>query len=252
MNLSSGLPFWKVIVEIAILWIAIYSILLFLKGTRALYLLRGIFILIIALFIFQFLGLPVLTRLLTYFFAFFLILVAIIFQPELREVLIRLGKKHFFYFGPKKEEIERSLREITKAVNNLSGKKIGALIALKREMGLNNYIETGVMLNADLSSELLQSLFFPDSPLHDGGVIIEGMKIIAASCLLPLSENPNLSRALGMRHRAAVGLSEHSDALVIVISEETGNISLAINGQLTADIKSEELLTILRGQFIQR
>lgn len=240
---------WKAIVEILILWIVVYRIFLFLKGTKAVYLLRGIVILVIALLAFQMLGLPVLTRLLAYFFAFFLIFVVIIFQPELREGLIRLGKRHVFYIEPEREEIEKILREIVSAMGVLSRKKIGALIAIKREIGLKRYIESGVVLNADLTSELLQNIFYPFAPLHDGGVIVEGTKVIAASCLFPLSENTDFERTLGMRHRAAVGLSENSDSLVIIVSEENGFISLAINGQLTQNLTPNDLLTILKGQL---
>jgi len=244
-----GLLKWKVIVEILILWIVVYRIFLFLKGTKAVYLLRGIIILVISLLAFQMLGLPVLTRLLTYLFAFFLILVVIIFQPELREGLIRLGKRHIFSIEPKREEIEKTLREIVSAAGALSRKKIGALIAIKREIGLKRYIESGVVLNAELTSELLQNIFYPSAPLHDGGVVIDEATVIAASCLFPLSDNPSLEKTLGMRHRAAVGLSENSDSLVVAVSEENGSISLAINGQLTRNLTPNDLLTILKGQL---
>lgn len=244
-----GLLKWKAIVEILILWIVIYRIFLFLKGTKAVYLLRGIIILVISLLAFQMLGLPVLTRLLTYLFAFFLILVVIIFQPELREGLIRLGKRHIFSIEPKREEIEKTLREIVSAAGALSRKKVGALIAIKREIGLKRYIESGVILNAELTSELLQNIFYPSAPLHDGGVVIDEATIIAASCLFPLSDNPSLEKTLGMRHRAAVGLSENSDSLVVAVSEENGSISLAINGQLTRNLTPNDLLTILKGQL---
>ena len=244
-----GLIKWKALVEILILWIVIYRIFLFLKGTKAVYLLRGIIILIISLLAFQMLGLPILTRLLTYLFAFFLIFVVIIFQPELREGLIHLGKRHIFFIEPKREEVEQSLREIVSATGALSRKKQGALIAIRREIGLKRYIESGVILKAELTSELLQNIFYPLAPLHDGGVIVDGTTIIAASCLFPLSDNPSLERTLGMRHRAAVGLSENSDALVIAVSEENGSVSLAINGQLTRNLTPNDLFTILKGQL---
>jgi diadenylate cyclase len=240
---------WKDFVEIIILWIVVYRIFLFLKGTKAIYLLRGIIFLVVALLAFQLFDFPVLTRLLTYFFAFFLILVAIIFQPELRDGLMHLGKRHIFYIEPKKEEIEKTLREIVSAVGVLSRKKIGALIAIQREIGLKRYIESGVILNSDLTSELIQNIFYPGAPLHDGGLIINGTKMISASCLFPLSDNSDLERSLGMRHRAAVGLSENSDALIVIVSEENGSISLAINGQLTRNLAPNDLLTILKGQL---
>lgn len=240
---------WKTVVEILILWLVVYRIFLFLKGTKAVYLLRGIITLVISLLAFQMLGLPVLTRLFTYFFAFFLILVVIIFQPELREGLIRLGKRHIFYIEPKREEIEKTLKEIVSAVGALARKRFGALIAIKREMALKKYSESGVVLNAELTAELLQSIFYPSAPLHDGGVIVGDTKIIAAASLFPLSDNPDLGKTLGMRHRAGVGLSENSDAVVIVVSEENGSISLAINGQLTRNLTPNDLLTILKGQL---
>jgi diadenylate cyclase len=240
---------WKTIVEVLILWLVIYRIFLFLKGTKAVYLIRGIIILIIAFFVFQGLGFFVLSQLLTEFFTIFLILIVIVFQPELREGLIRLGKRHIFYVEPKKEEIEKTLREIVAAVGALSRKKIGALIAMTREISLKSYTDSGVYLDAELTSELLQNIFFPSAPLHDGGVVVDGTKVIAASCLFPLSDNPNIERALGMRHRAAVGLSEHADAVIIIVSEENGKVSLAINGQLTRDLTLNDLFTILKGQL---
>lgn len=257
MNFSKLIPFFnlnnlKAIFEVLILWIVIYRIFLFLKGTKAVYLLRGIVILIISFFVFQKLGFYVLSWLLTKFFAFFLILIVIIFQPELREGLIHLGKRQIFYIEPKKEEMTNTLKHIVTACGNLSRKKIGALIAIKREMGLKNYIESGVILNADLSAELLQNIFYPSAPLHDGGVIVDETKIIAAACLFPLSDNPSLEKTLGMRHRAAVGLSENSDAVVITVSEETGRISLAIGGQLSQNLTPTDLLTILKGQFMRK
>ncbi len=239
----------RTILEIIILWAVIYRVLVSLKGTRGVYIIRGIIVLIISYFIFQKLGLTVLIWLLTNFFAFYLIIIVVIFQPELREALIKLGQRHIFYKGLGKEEIEKILREIVSAVSILSRKKIGALIAIKREMGLKDYIESGVMVNADLSSELLQNIFHPLAPLHDGGVIVEGPKIVAASCLFPHSDSLNLEKGIGMRHRSGIGLSEHSDALVVIVSEENGHISLAINGQLTGDLTSDDLLTILKGQL---
>ncbi|MDP2922323.1 MAG: diadenylate cyclase CdaA [Candidatus Omnitrophota bacterium] len=242
----------KTLLEILILWMVIYRIFISLKGTRGVYLIRGIIVLIIAFFVFQKLGLTVLSWLLTNFFAFYLITIVIIFQPELRAGLIQLGQRRIFYKGLRKEEVERVLREIVSAVTVLSRKKTGALIAIKKDMGLSDYIESGVILNAQLSSELLQNIFHPLAPLHDGGVVIEGAKIVAASCLFPHSDSLGLERTLGMRHRSAIGLSEHSDAVIIVVSEENGHISLAINGQLTGDLTPDDLLTILKGQISKK
>jgi diadenylate cyclase len=241
---------WKTILEIVILWVVIYQIFLFLKGTKAAYLLRGIIVLVASLLLFQALGLPVLSRMLTpYSFAVFVILIIIIFQPELREGLVRLGKRHFFSAKPSREEMEKIIREIVLTVDVLAKKNIGALIAIKRELGLKDYIESGIIVNAELSSQLLQSIFYPLTPLHDGGVIVDGTTIVAASCLFPHSDNPDLEKTLGTRHRSGVGLSEHSDAVVLIVSEENGSISLAINGQLTSNLTAEDLSTILKGQL---
>jgi len=240
---------WKTVSEIIILWAVIYQIFLFLQGTKAVYLLRGIIILLISFLVFQKLGLFVLSWLFTKLFAFVVILMLITLQPELREGLIRLGRGHIFYMEPKKEEIENAIREIVAAAGAMARKRIGALIAVRRELSLKNVIESGVTLQADLSGELLQNIFYPSAPLHDGGVVVEGTRLVAAACLFPLSENPQLERTLGMRHRAGVGLSENSDALVVIVSEETGSISLAINGQLTRNLSPNDLLTILKGQL---
>ncbi len=238
---------WKAILEIAILWFVFYRMLVFLKDTKAVYVIRGIFILVIAFFIFQKLGLNTLNWILTKIFALSVIALMIIFQPELRGGLSRLGQRPLFYTGFREEEIETLVREVTSAVNLLAKKKIGALIAIQREIGLKNYIESGIPLDAFVSSEFLQTIFTPASPLHDGGVIIQRDRVAAASCLFPLSDNPQIDKSLGMRHRAGIGLSEETDAIVIIVSEERGTISLAINGRITPNLKKEDLITILKG-----
>ena len=240
---------WKLVLEICILWFVLYHVMLFLKDTKAVNLLRGIIILIIAFFIFQKLGLDTLNWILTKIFAISIIALFVIFQPELRQGLTRLGQPQIFYFGPKEEEIESLIKEVSAAASTLSKKNIGALIAIQRDVGLRDYMESGLIIDAEISSELLQSIFNPNSPLHDGGVIISNNRIMAVTCLFPLSENPDIDRALGMRHRAAVGLSEHTDAAVLVVSEETGDISLAVNGRLTRKLDKEDLVLILKGLF---
>lgn len=249
VSIVGKVTLWKMIMEISILWFIIYRIFLFLKGTKAIYLLRGIIFIIISFFIFQYLGFYVLSWLLTKFFAFFLLLIIVIFQPELREGLIRLGRRHIFYTESDREKVEKTLKEIVSAFSIFNRKRIGALVAIKREIGLKNYIESGVIINGEVSSELLQNIFYPLAPLHDGGVIIDGDKIVAAACLFPLTFREELSKILGTRHRAAIGLSEESDAVVIICSEETGVISLAIGGQLTRNLTPNDLYTILKGQF---
>lgn len=240
---------WKAITQILILWAAVYHVFLFLQGTRAVYLLRGIVILFAAFFIFQKLGFLVLIWVMAKLLTFFVIIIVVMFQPELREGLMRLGQRYAFRSGEKREVLEKTLKDIVTASGKLARRKIGALIAIKRTITLKNYVESGVTLNACLSAELLQNIFYPLAPLHDGGVIIEDTRIVAASCLFPLSETTTLDKSFGMRHRAALGLSENSDALVIAISEENGSISLAIGGQLTRDLTPNDLYTILKGQL---
>ncbi len=240
---------WKVFFEIAILWVVFYQVMLFLKDTKAVNLLRGIVFLIIAFFVFQKLGFDILNRILTKIFAISIVALFVIFQPELRQGLMRLGQHQIFYVGPKEEDIEDLIREIVSAVMAMSKKKVGALIAIQREVGLRDYIESGISIDSEISSELLQTMFHTNTPLHDGGVIIVNNRIMAATCLFPLSENADIDKSLGMRHRAAVGLSEHTDAVILIVSEETGRISLAINGRLSRDFGKDDLILILRGLF---
>ncbi len=238
---------WKLFLEVGILWFVFYRILLFLKDTKAVYVIRGIFVLVVAFFLFQKLGLDTLNWILTKIFAISIIGLMIIFQPELRQGLTKLGQQPLLYTGFREEEIESIIKEVVSGVNLLAKKKIGALIAIQREIGLKNYIESGVIMDAQISSELIQSIFEPGAALHDGGVIITMDKVAAAGCLFPLSESPDIDKSLGMRHRAGVGLSEETDSLVIIVSEETGRISLAVNGKVTTGLKKEDLITILKG-----
>jgi len=241
------LNYWKVILEITILWFVFYRILLFLKDTRAFYVMIGIFILMGAFFIFQIAGLKTLNWILIKIFALSVIGLMIIFQPELRQGLTRLGQQPLLYTGYREEEIESIVKEVSSAMSILAKKRIGALVAIQREIGLKNYIESGVPLDAQISSEFIQSIFASESPLHDGGLILVRERLAAAACLFPLSENPDIDKTLGMRHRAAIGISEETDAIVIIVSEERGSISLAINGRITPDLKKEDLITIIKG-----
>ena len=192
----------------------------------------------------------------TKIFAISVIGIFIIFQPELRQGLARLGTRNIFFTSPilKEEEIETLVKQLVRAGAIFSERKIGALIALEREDSLRVYSDSGMQIDAMVSEELLESIFIHYSPLHDGGVVIVGSRIIAACCLFPLTDSSNsrLSRAYGTRHRAALGLSEDTDAVVIVISEETGKISLATEGHIINDISKEELLRTLRNLLRQK
>lgn len=242
MQYRQILVHWKQIVEILLLWWVIYASLLFLRNTRGRHVVRGIIFIIIFFAIAQQLRFEVINWLLTKLFAISVIAFIIIFQPELRRGLARLGG--YSSFGLFIEE-EIVIDEIVKAAATLAKRKIGALIAIEREVDLAPFIESGVALDSKVTAELITTIFMPNSPLHDGGIVIEEDKIRAASCLFPLSQSQSLSRTLGMRHRAGVGLSEETDAVVIIVSEETGTISIAIRGRLTKELDLESLKKIL-------
>ncbi|MDD3087206.1 MAG: diadenylate cyclase CdaA [Candidatus Omnitrophica bacterium] len=237
------LIYWKTLLEIAILWFVIYQIMLFFEGTRAIQVVRGIAIILVAFFVFQRLGLTTLDWLFKNFFATSVIAVLIIFHPEIRSGLARLGQRHIFTAQLRDEELDYMLREISRAAEGLSRDKIGALIAIEKIDPLNTFAENGVMIDSKVSSELIQAVFTPNNPLHDGGMIIQNGRILSAGCFFPLAQNQDLNRIFGTRHRAALGLSEEADALIIVVSEERRDISLVYHGKLYKDLSQEGLFT---------
>jgi len=234
---------WKPFVEIIIISIIFYFIYLFIEGTRTLQVVKGLIVLLAIYFLSSFFDFPTINWLLRKIFAVLAIALIIIFQPELRKGLAEIGRKPFFSTFHYEEANMATV--ISTAVFSLSEKKIGALIAIARQIGLKNYADTGIYLDAKVSVELIQTIFMPRTPLHDGGVIIDGIRISAAGCLFPLSQRPDISRGLGTRHRAAIGLSEETDALVIVVSEETGDVSIASKGKLIRNLKKEILKKII-------
>ncbi|MDP8213284.1 MAG: diadenylate cyclase CdaA [Candidatus Zapsychrus exili] len=236
----------KPILEIAVLWIAFYRILVFFEGTRAFQVFRGITYLLLAFLASQILGFDILNWLLTKFFAISVIAFMIIFQQELRQGLAHLGQHHIFSFGLEESAVVEIIEEITSAAFKLSRKKTGCLIAIEREAKLKAYIESGVQINAKISSELIQSIFNTQAPLHDGGIIMRGDRIVAASCLFPLSDNPNFSKIIGTRHRAALGITEQTDTIVIIVSEESGEISVASDGRFIPIVNRERLVKLLK------
>lgn len=236
--------YWKIALEIAILWYFIYMILLFVKGTRSEQLLKGLLIIALIFVGTQQLGLEAINWAITKIFPISVIALLIVFQPELRRGLAQLGQ-----FGKHQENLE-IIDEISRASLALARKRIGALIVIERETGLKSYIETGTAVDAKVTGSLLTSIFIPDSPLHDGAVIIERGRIVAAGCVLPLpQEEKDLPKYMGMRHRAGIGISEETDAVCIVVSEETGNISVASEGKLTYELDEENLNRILKNLF---
>jgi diadenylate cyclase len=237
---------WKPIVEIAILWFVIYHILLFFEGTRAIQALRGIIILLLAFFLFQKLGLQELDWLLTKLFGISVIAILIIFHPEIRQGLSRLGQHNLFIPALKEEELGYILNQIVRAAENLAKDKVGALITIEKNDPLTSYIESGELINARVSADLIQTIFTPNSLLHDGGLIIQHGLIMAAGCLFPLTKNQELSRVFGTRHRAALGLTEETDAIVVIVSEERQDMSLAYRGRLHKDLSREEMISKIK------
>lgn len=237
----------KDIIDILIVSYVIYQLILLMRGTRAIQLLQGIVVVVLTWALSIWFNLNTLQWMMNQMFTFGVLAVIIIFQPELRRALEQLGRGKLFSRSSSDEEHEVTHRisQILKAVNYLSKRKIGALIVFERETGLNDYVESGIQLESRITSELLINIFIPNTPLHDGAVIIRKSRIMAAGCYLPLSENPFISKELGTRHRAAIGMSEVSDAISVVVSEETGQVSLALNGQIVRDIKEESLVSKL-------
>ncbi|SMB89558.1 diadenylate cyclase [Desulfonispora thiosulfatigenes DSM 11270] len=236
------------LLDITIVAFVIYKLMMLLRGTRAVQLLKGLVVLLVATIISKFLGLQSINWILEKLQTGLLIALPIVFQPELRRALEQLGRGRIFtktngYVA--EEEAERLISEIVRSVKVMAKNKIGALIVIERETGLNDLVETGIRIDGLVSGELLTNIFIPNTPLHDGAVIIRDDKILSASCFLPLSENRNLSKELGTRHRAGIGVTEVSDALVVFVSEETGVISVAEEGKLTRYLDEITLKEIL-------
>lgn len=237
------------IIDITIVVFIAVKFFQFVKGTRALQLLKGILLLIAATMISSLLNLRVLNFILTSFMTYGVILLIVMFQPELRRALEQLGSNKINkFFGIEQDiatKVKENIYKITIAAMELSNTKTGALIVIERDIKLKDIIDTGVLIGAEISPQLLVNIFQPNTPLHDGAVIISESKIMAAACMLPLAGDKNISKKLGTRHRSAIGISKESDSIVIVVSEETGKISVAKNGTLIADVKEEALKQIL-------
>jgi diadenylate cyclase len=244
--MNDNISLVKILIEIGILWFVYYGILLFARGTRGVYVLRGIILITLFFIITKQLGFERINWILTKIFALSILAFLIIFQQEIRRGLANIGQRRWSRFFLKESEI---IKEITTACFLLSKRKIGALIAIERETRLENYIESGIDIDAKVNSELLMTIFMPNTPLHDGGIVIAGERIAASGCLFPLTQNPKVSTMLGTRHRAALGLSEETDAIVVIVSEETGGVSVAIGGRLTHDLDRDSLERVLSNLY---
>lgn len=236
------------LVDILVVTYFLYRLYQMLKNTRAASLVKGLLVLLLAALVSKSLHLHVINWLLEKSMTVVLVALPVVFQPELRRALEQIGRGRLFRKTVvlDEEEVEHMLSALVTAVMAMSRNRIGALIVLERETGLDDYIETGTQIDALISHEMFLNIFIPNTPLHDGAVIIRANRIKAAGCLLPLTEARNLSKELGTRHRAAIGLSEQTDALVLVVSEETGTISLARGGVLQRYLTAEDIKDLLR------
>ena len=234
------IDYFLTFLDIALVAAIVYLVLVFIKGTRASRIIYGIILLALVFVLGRILDLQTLNWSLKHVATLVIVAIPVVFQPELRRALEKLGRSRFFREVLTRKQVGRIINEITKTARVLQKNKVGALIVIKRQTGVDDYIESGTMVDAELSSELLLNLFFPNSPLHDGAVIIKEGRIAAAGCMLPLSQG-EYSYTHGTRHRAALGISEETDAVAIVISEERGAVSLSHNGKLLEDISEEEM-----------
>jgi len=243
----SSHPWIRHVLDVSIVSVIIYRMLLLVRGTRAVPMLWGLTLLVLLYLVAVPLGLVTLAWLLNSFLGAIIIVVVILFQDELRRGLTKFGLQPLLRKND--DTIQRTIEDVSLVATKLSKERVGALIVLKRSVGLDEFIEDAVILDARLNRKLLGTIFLPQSPLHDGAVIIEGDRIKAAGCLLPLSFDPDLDPNLGTRHRAALGLSERSDAVVVIVSEQTGAISLAREGRLVRNLDAALLRDSLHRFF---
>jgi len=240
-NLFRMITFFDIL-DIVIVSYLFYQFFLLVQGTRSVQLLVGVGILIIATFVSHFIKLETIYWMLTKFWTIGVVALLIVFQPEIRQALVKMGQRPFL--RPFLLE-EKFIEKVVQSVLLLAKAKFGAIIVFERNMGLQDYVKTGVAIDSEYTTELVSTIFSPNTLLHDGAVIVKNKRIVAAGCLLPLTDKTGLDRIYGMRHRAGMGLGEESDALVIVVSEESGNISMIVNGKITPNLNEELLREML-------
>jgi diadenylate cyclase len=237
-------PSWLDLIDILIVAFLIYQLLQFIRGTHAVQMALGALVLVLLYWLSQLLHLETVNWLLRTFMPYLVFGIIVVFQSEIRKVLAQLGKTPLpgVFGSPRTEEV---IDEVVLAATTLATQRTGAIVVVERDMGLRSYIETGIALDAYVTYDLLISIFNPGTPLHDGAVIIQGNRVAAAACFLPLTVNPQLSRELGSRHRAAIGVTEDTDALAVVVSEETGVISLVVGGRIRRELDAASLKSAL-------
>ncbi|MBQ5489758.1 MAG: diadenylate cyclase CdaA [Oscillospiraceae bacterium] len=248
-NLIATIGFWDV-VDILVVAVIIYLVLVFVRRNNSHNVVRGIVILLAVFALANLLNLKMVTFLLQRTLELGLLALVIIFQPELRRLLERMGSgigRSRYTFG---SVVDMAVAQTALACKDMAESRTGALIIFERSINLNDIINTGTMINSDVTAELIKNLFYDKAPLHDGAIIIRDGRIIAAGCVLPLTKSTNLSKDLGMRHRAGIGLSEQSDAIVVIVSEEAGAVSIAMNGTLKRHLDNETFEKILRNELV--
>ena len=241
------------VIDIAVVSFLIYQVVKLVRETSSARIIRGVIVLIGAMWISNILQLTMVNYLFQTVLTWGILVIAIVFQPELRRVLERVGKSKLSSLMLRNDTIpveENAILEIVHACSEMSWSRTGALIIFERKESLEDVIRTGTVVNADVKDELVRNIFYEGAPLHDGAMIIRGGRVYAAGCVLPLSPNPNLAKELGTRHRAAVGMSENAESVSLVVSEETGSISIAIDGQLQRHLVPEQLDEILRTELL--
>jgi diadenylate cyclase len=251
-NLSLPAMTWWDVLDVAIVALAIYEILKAIRGTRAVQMAAGLALLVLLSYVSRWGHLETIDWLIRNSLGYVVFAVIVLFQADIRRALAHLGRAPFFRYFLTTEGAEETIEELVVAATQLSGLHIGAIIVIERQIGLRNYIETGLPLDALLTYDLLVSIFQPKSPLHDGAVMVQNDRIAAAACFLPLTINPLLARSLGTRHRAAIGLTEENDAVAIIVSEETGRISVALDGQLEGPFDAAMLKARLKALITRR
>ena len=243
---------WWDIADIAVVSILIYEFLMLIRGTRAVQMALGGTVILGLFYLSGWSHLETVNFLIRNLVGYVVFAVIVLFQADIRRALAHLGRAPFFRYFAKAESAEESIEELIVAIGLLAAKRIGAIIALERQIGLRNYIEGGIPLDAVLTYDLLVSIFQPSSPLHDGAVIVQTDRIAAAACFLPLTVNPKLSKELGSRHRAAIGLTEENDAVAIVVSEETGLVSVVVDGHIERGLDADALRVRLQSLVLPR
>ena len=243
---------WWDLADILVVSIIIYELLKLIRGTRAVQMAVGAGLLAVLFYGSRSLHLDTVNWLIRNMFGYVVFGFIVLFQSDIRRALAHFGRAPFFRYLAKAESREESIEELAVAASMLSTQRVGAIIALERQIGLRNYIEGGIPLDAVLTYDLVVSIFQVQSPLHDGAVIIQEDRVAAAACFLPLTVNPKLSKELGSRHRAAIGLTEENDSIAIVVSEETGSISLVVDGQIERGLSNDALRSRLRALVLNR